>query len=124
MELILNPAYPHISEKIFKCLGISVHRSLNREIKKNTENIFFDEIKKQFLKKIKYLTTPEASEYNHIEVNCVGHQESDFGPRWLTWVKLFEILDNFELWKSDIIKENLLLCMIRILNLIKSDQGI
>ena len=105
MDLILNPAYPHISEKIFKCLGISVHRSLNREIKKNTENIFFDEIKKQFLKN-----------YSRII--------SDFGPRWLTWVKLFKILDNFELWKSDIIKENMLLCMIRIWNLIKSDQGI
>ena len=97
MESILNPGLPHISDKIFKCLGGHLAcRSVNHEFKKKLENQLFEVTKNRFLKEIK---------------SCQ-----------LKWSTFIEILDDQEeFWTSDV-KENLLLCMIRTLNLRKTNK--
>ena len=101
MESILNPGLPHISDKIFKCLGGHLAcRSVNHEFKNKIENQLFEVTKNRFLKEIKCF------------MMC------NFGQKWSTFI---EILDQEELWTSDV-KENLLLCMIRALNLRKTNK--
>ena len=96
MESILNPGLPHISDKIFKCLGGHLAcRSVNHEFKNKIENQLFEVTKNRFLKEIK---------------SCQ-----------LKWSTFIEILDQEELWTSNV-KENLLLCMIRALNLRKTNK--
>ena len=73
MESILNPGLPHISDKIFKCLGGHLAcRSVNHEFKKKIENQMFEETKNRFLEEIKSITI------------------WNFGQKWSS---LIEILD-------------------------------
>ena len=59
MESILNPAYPHIFEKIFMCLNrdsISNFRFLNHHWKNTLENVFTKDLAKlMLLRKFKEL---------------------------------------------------------------------
>ena len=112
MESILNPGLPHISEKIIKCLDIeSIFncRSLNCELKKTLNDDLFEVTKKSFLKKIKCIKLTEDNVM----------KESHFVEKWLS---LFKVLDQGMLWDHGV-KENVFLCLIRIMILMKKSFG-
>ena len=90
MESVLNPGFPHITEKIFKCLSVNSIwncRLLNHEIKNSVEDWMLDENNYGFyLRKI--LASANAEKL----------------------LQMLQIINQEHLWSNEV-KEHLILCM-------------
>ena len=94
MESVLNPGFPHITEKIFKCLSVSSIwncRLLNHEMKNSVEDWLLDETNYGFLKK--HLTRHSFT----------------FNSEKL--LHILKIINQDHLWSNGV-KEQVILCMI------------
>ena len=115
MDSILNPAYPHIVEKIFTCLNfdfvsISSFRLLNHQLKNTLENVLTKDLARLILlRKFKELTEISGLEIAHRDI---------FHKLGQTWLNLIELLNQESLWSCDV-TENVFLCVDRICCLIQ-----
>ena len=113
MESILNPAYPHIFEKIFMCLNrdfISNFRLLNHHWKNTLEIVFTKDLARlMLLRKFKELDDIRELKDTHREIL------QKLGKIWLN---LIEFLNQENLWSCDV-TENMFLCINRIFCLIQ-----
>ena len=112
MESILNPAYPHIFEKIFLCLNrdsILNFRLLNHHWKNTLENVFTKDLAKlMLLRKFKELA-------DIISIITYRYILQKLGKIWLN---LIQFLNQENLWSRDV-TENMFLCINRICCLIE-----
>ena len=115
MNSILNPAYPHIVEKIFTCLNfdlvsISNFRLLNHQLKNTLENVLTKDLARLILlRKFKELTHIRELEETHRDI---------FQRLGKIWLKLIELLNQENLWSHDV-TEDVFLCVDRICCLIQ-----
>ena len=149
MESILNPAYPHIFEKIFMCLNrdfISNFRLLNHHWKNTLEIVFTKDLARLMLLRI-------FKELADIIRELAGRKEEyflwggrtkkkrkfsrppQFRPPWeledthrdilqklgKIWLNLIEFLNQENLWSHDV-TENMFLCINRICCLIQHQK--
>ena len=122
METILNPAYPHICEKIFMCLNfnsvsISNFRLLNHQLKNTLENVLAKLSRLILLRKFKELTDNSGLEYCW-NANCTQRHIQKLEQIWLN---LIELLNQEKLWSGEV-TENMFLCIFRIFCLIEHSK--
>ena len=116
MNSILNPAYPHIIEKIFTCLNfdlvsISNFRLLNHQLKNTLENVLTKDLARLILlRKFKELTKISGLEIAHRDI---------FHKLGQTWLNLIELLNQENLWSCDV-TENMFICIFRICCLVEN----